>query len=261
MAIYITLVGLAVGSFINVLVGRFYASENFFHGRSKCNHCKKTLAWYDLIPVLSWLLLAGKCRYCKSRIVDSPVVELLSGLLFVASFIFWPYTFSAVGIALFIVWLLSLSILIALLIYDIRYMVLPDAFNWWLALFSLGGVAVMSASGGVEYVRDHIAGAMIAWGFFATLFYVSKGRWIGGGDVKLAPSMGLWLGAVGSVVAIFIAFYTATVFILPLLLAKRITRKQHIPFGPFLIFGLIISFFFSQDIIDWYSRTFLGGLL
>ena len=257
--LFFSLLGLILGSFINVLVDRSHAKKDWLHGRSVCDHCGRTLQVIDLIPVLSWLMLGGRCRTCKGRLSSQyPLVELSSGFLFALSYSFWSYQLAnSYEQAYFGLWLVALVLLIAMAVYDLKWMLLPDRFNYPLLLISVLSVAVLTQIGGVDALKDQTAGLLVAWGLFASLYYLSRGRWLGGGDVKLAASLGLWLGFPKVLAGLLVAFYSATLVVLPLMVLGVVKRKQPVPFGPFLILGMIAGQVYGQALIDWYLGWFI----
>lgn len=271
IAILLFILGLCFGSFVNALVWRIHEQDkpkakrakvnlSITQGRSVCPSCKHILGPLDLIPVVSWLLLRGKCRYCKEPIsVQYPAVELLTGVLFVISYLLWPYGFAALGIAQLIIWLALLVILVALAAYDIKWMLLPDRLT--LPLGTLVAAQVFTvASIQMEWwgIVQAAIGALCLGGLFWVLFQVSGGRWIGGGDVKLGAVLGFLVGGpVASILLLFFASLIGTIVTFPLLLTgnKALTRK--VPFGPFLIAAAIIVYLCGATIISWYKRQFL----
>lgn len=228
-----------------------------------CEHCSHTLAPRDLIPLLSWLSLRGRCRYCRAKLSwEYPVVELVTGLLFVASYITWEFV-EAFDYISFATWLLVLSGLLFLALYDIKWLLLPNKVVYPLIFASVALVVLEAVfyGGGAELIRDRVLGLALIGGIFYLLFVVSKGRWIGGGDVKLAIFIGISLGLSRSILTFILAFNMAAIIILPLLLLGVVNRKTLIPFGPFLIAATIISTLYGYEIIQWYSGTFLYGLV
>jgi prepilin signal peptidase PulO-like enzyme (type II secretory pathway) len=281
-------VGLCFGSFVNALVWRVHeqaelkegptqkpgkktaakatdvklADLSISKGRSMCPNCHHTLSALDLLPVLSWLTLRGKCRYCHKPIsMQYPLVELLTAVLFVVSYLAWPVNFDGSGlkIAAFIVWLPLLVGFMALIIYDLRWMLLPDRI-----VFPLGAIAAVFAAlviaDSVHPLRAflNLLGAiLVGGGLFWLIYQFSKGKWIGGGDVKLGWLLGLAVGTPGkAALFIFGAAILGTVASLPLLASKRLKSDSVIPFGPFLIIAAIIAQLFGAVIIAWYQRTF-----
>jgi leader peptidase (prepilin peptidase) / N-methyltransferase len=225
-----------------------------------CPHCRHELKTTDLIPVVSWLSLRGKCRYCRKPISPQyPIVEVSMALLFVASYLWWPADVNGSQIILLGLWLPILTGLIALLVYDLRWYLLPDRI-----LIPLSGLAGLFA--GVDVIAaDHPARAALntllavlaGGGLFYVLFQISKGKWIGGGDVKLGWTLGLILGTPGrSLLMIFMASILGTLVSLPLLAANRVKRTSVVPFGPFLIVAAILVQLFGHDILHWYQQTF-----
>lgn len=259
MIIYLFVLGLLLGSFISALVWRLYKGLDFVYGRSMCPHCHHKLGPADLMPILSWLVLGGKCRYCRKPVSwQYPATELVTGIGFAASYVYWPRELAGANEwLLFGLWLLSIVGFIALAVYDLKWMLLPDKIMWPLALLSVIAVTVLSQIEGVQAVVDSAWGVALAFGFFFLLSALSGGRWIGGGDVKFGFIIGLWLGAVKAIVAVLLAFYSAALLILPLLMIKKISRKTRIPFGPFLIAGTFVAMLWGAEIVEWYRGLFL----
>lgn len=249
-------VGMAFGSFVNALVWRLKNKRDFVSERSECTHCHHILAWYDLIPVISWLTLRGKCRYCRKPIDDSPIVELAVAVVFGLSYAFWPLGFSTAGVTLLVLWLFALVLLAALFVYDLRWMLLPNKL-----MFPLIGTGVLWAIvryGFLEGLPPLAAGEEVIYGLlsvagiYACIYFVSKGEWIGFGDVKLGIFMGLVLGWQQGLLALVLANVIALVVVLPGLLTKKLKKTARIPFGPFLILATIIAFLFGSYLLNWY---------
>lgn len=224
-----------------------------------CPHCGHMLRWFELIPVISYLSLRGRCRKCHKVIsLQYPIVEILTALI-------WVMLAAAIapvnlyGWLTLGVWLIISSLLIAACIYDARWMLLPDTFTvpvmivaavWLLvrwAGFHEGNIAI-----------TQLIGAGIFSLIFWALNYYSKGRLIGDGDAGLALIMGLLLTTAQLVIAIFISFNLGALVGLILILSGRKTRKDQLPFGPFLIIGLLISFLFGNSLVAAYF-SILGG--
>lgn len=267
--------GLCLGSFVNAWVWRLHEQEkpkkhtakqlkqlSISRGRSMCPECKHELRALDLIPVLSWLLLGGKCRYCHKQIsAQYPIVELSTAFLFVGSYIWWPASFSSSQIAIFLLWLVLIVGFMALIVYDLRWYLLPNRI-----IYPLTGIAtvqafvrIFSSQEPLSALISTLLSVAIGGGVFYLLYQFSAGKWIGGGDVRLGWLLGLVVGsAAGSVLVIFVASLLGTLVSLPLLLTGRFKRTSVIPFGPFLIIGAFIVVLFGSNIIDWYQRTFLN---
>lgn len=294
----LVILGLMLGSFANALVYRLHQQSinsrkskvtkskakkavrnlstfNFRHstkedslsiinGRSMCPHCKHRLSSLDLVPVFSWVLLRGKCRYCRKQIgVQYPLVELVTASAFVASYLWWPTIFDNAGKVNFAVWLIMLTGFIALIVYDGRWMILPNRVIY--PLIAVAASLVMANAtvfhGGLAYVRDTAFSVAVAGGLFYGLYKASKGKWIGFGDVKLGILIGLLLNdAPRAFLVLFLASLLGTLVVLPGLIKKKITSSSHIPFGPFLIIATVIVKLFGTALIEWYKRVFLPGI-
>ncbi len=275
VVLILILLGLCLGSFANALVWRVYqqefASKNkinsakyaILKGRSMCVNCMHTLAWYDLLPVVSWLALRAKCRYCHKPISwQYPVVELTTAGLFVASYLHWPTVFISNGdFAVFGLWLILLTGFIALAVFDIRWMILPNRIVF--PLQSIATVYALSrfAQSGSEWsvLGGALAGVLCSAGVFYMLFQVSGGKWIGGGDVKLSVVLGLVLGSgVNALLMLFIASLLGTLVGLPMIVRGKAKARTKLPFGPFLMTATVIVVIFGAQILDWYTRQFLS---
>lgn len=275
--VILAVVGLCLGSFVNALVWRIHeqtrqrgkkADKKYTRrlsiatGKSMCPHCHHELAAKDLVPLLSWTALRGKCRYCSKPISKQyPLVELATALLFIASYIWWPHDIAGAEVAVFGLWLLLLTGLMALLIYDLRWFLLPNRILYPLGVLAAAQalIVIITADNPFTTILNMIGGVALGGGLFYILFQVSKGKWIGGGDVKLGWLLGLIAATPGrSVLFIFLASLLGTLASLPLLRSKRLSRHSLIPFGPFLIVGLIIVQLFGGDILHWYSHTFVN---
>jgi len=237
------ILGNAIGSFINVLVFRARINEPIT-GRSFCPHCKKQLKWYELVPVLSFISQLGKCRSCKKRISwQYPLVELGTGILFAffaAHYFFLPTT---------LIWLWLISILlVALFVYDLKHLELPD--NWVLLL------TILVVAGTLIFSRDTIVIRALSGLGLALLFYamyaLSMGRWIGGGDVKIAFALGMFVGLPGVLVLLGLAYVSGALVGLYLMAKSKAKGNTAVPFGPFLIGAAIISFIYSDQLAQWY---------
>lgn len=265
------LLGLCLGSFVNALVWRLHEQESpskktnkkaskdlsIATGRSRCTDCGHNLGFWDLIPVLSWCALRGKCRYCKKPISwQYPLVELLTMGLFIASYVFWPVQLvdSMSSLLPFIVWLCVVVGLVAIMVYDIKWMIIPDRIVYPLIMLVIVSIGIQAIflDGGPLRVRDAVLGLLVGSGFFYLVFVISKGKWIGGGDVKLGILLGLLLGARDAFIALYIASVVGAVFAITLIATKRAKRRSKVPFGPFLIAGTILAGLFGESIWNWY---------
>ncbi len=254
MIILFGLLGLFIGSFLNVVVLRTHSGKSFVTGRSECSRCHKQLVWYELIPVLSYALQRGKCRHCGKHIsAQYPLVELATGALFAGLFALIGVG-NSLAVFTLAVWLVVGSLLIASLVYDWRWMLLPDAFMLPAIAVAVSYVVMLSTYFGHNVLLARGLAAVVFAGFFAALWAVSRGTWLGDGDIRLAIVMGLMLSWAQLLVALFFSFNIAAVVSLWLLGTHRRSRKDAIPLGPFLIAGTFIGLFVG----NWLVRMYLA---
>lgn len=258
IVLLLILLGLVLGSFVNALVWRLHNKKDWVAGRSECTHCHHELGPLDLIPVFSWVFLRGRCRYCHKKIEDNPLVELALPALFVLSYIFWPMALEGRGLFEFVLWIILLVGFMALTVYDLRWLLLPNKL-----VFPLIGLAVAQVIVAAIYEMDvrpllmAVAGILVVAGIFYALFHISNGAWIGGGDVKLGIVLGILAGGlVEGFLLLFTASVAGMIAALPLVIQGKAHRKTQLPFGPFLIAGLIVVTLFGAGIIDWYTGLF-----
>lgn len=268
----LVILGLCFGSFVNALVWRVHKQSqakpgkkspkelSVVTGRSMCPHCKHVLSAKDLVPVLSWLSLRGKCRYCKKTIPDTPLPELVLPVVFVLSYIAWPYTnegWSALHVAAFVFWLALLVGFMALIIYDAKLQLLPDRMVRPLTAIAAAFVVLLAvAQGEASVIYGAIAGALVVFGLFYFIYAISGGRWIGGGDVKISVILGFLAGGVlEALLVVFIASLLGTIYIVSAAVVRRqqIGKHTKLPFGPFLLLGAVIVFLYGGALMDWYS--------
>ena len=257
IVVALMLLGLCFGSFANATVWRIHKKKDIVNDRSECEQCHHKLAWYDLMPLASWLLLKGKCRYCQKPIrAELPLTELVVALLFVASYLTWPYALDSFGaFMLLALWLVSLVLLTVLFIYDLKWLILPDRIVF--PLIAVGALmAITRMALAIDVVGVFLGclyGVLILSGLYLTLFIVSKGKWVGFGDVKLGVFLGLGLGSWElALLCLFLANFLGCLFVVPGMLLGKLQRTSRVPFGPFLIGGFLITALFGRRIIDWY---------
>lgn len=250
--------GLLLGSFLNVIILRLKSGEKIALGRSHCPHCGQTLAAYELVPLLSFILQKGRCRHCQKKISwQYPLVEFFTGGLFVL------ITYTLVGglnpldafysYKIDLWWLRDLffvSVLIVIFVYDLKYYLILDKvtlpaiviawlFNWWWG-FSFWGI---------------LFAVLLGFGFFAIQFFLSRGRWLGGGDLRLGALMGAMLADWRlMIVALFLAYVIGAVASLFLLALKKKKLKSEVPFGVFLAIAAFIALGWGNEIVLWYQN-------
>ena len=240
--------GLIVGSFLNCVIYRLEQGSSFLRGRSFCPLCKHTLSWRDLIPVFSFLILKGKCRYCQQKISwQYPLVELVTGFLFFLVFYYARY-----DIPYTVYGLIITAFLIIIFVYDLKHYLIPDK-----VIYSAISVSVIW----LFYAKyDILNTAYAAFGaalFFLIIVLISRGKWMGVGDIKLAFLMGLFLGWPAILIALLSAFYTGALAGMGLIISGRKNLKSEVPFGPFLVTGTFLAMFFGEKLVDWYLALFL----
>lgn len=235
-------IGIAIGSFLNVLIDRLPREESIM-GRSYCEYCKHKLRWFDLFPLVSYLILGGKCRYCNKKIpLDIFFIEIITGVLFTLGFIYLGETTQEK-----ILYLVIISSLIVIFFADVNYMIIPDSIQFLFASASLFLLLVQGLT--LQLFGTRIIGSIVTMLPLLTIYKLTKGRGMGFGDVKLALTIGLLFGLFGGVLALYIAFITGALVGLLLLLSKRKKLKQTIAFGPFLVIGIMVMLFWGEKIL------------
>ena len=228
--------------------------------RSQCLYCHHTLAWYDLLPIFSWISTGGKCRYCRHSIGRfEPVIELGVAAFFAGSYIFWPEALTGVEILKFVVWLIGGVFLAALFAYDMKWYLLPNRVMFPLiATAAFYAVITLADQSDIPTaILNLCLAVVILSGIYLLLWVISKGRWIGFGDVKLGLALALFLGDWQlAFIALFAANLIGCLIVLPGMIAGKITPKTRVPFGPLLIAGGIFAMLFGHIAIEWYFMTF-----
>lgn len=293
MYLALFLLGLILGSFINVVASRyagnrFLLSTKVIGGRSRCPSCFATLRWFELVPLLSFVAQRGKCRTCGKRVsLRYPIVELISGC--VVALI--PYALrsdhmlallvsssSATGLlwtpyaALSVLWVLVFLTLIVVSQVDLRLRIIPDEANLFLLALGGGITALTTALPPLQrsflgpYAllfappenpwMNHLAGAVLLSCFLLALVLLTRGRGMGMGDVKLGLALGFLFGWPDSLVLLAISFIVGSIAGGVLILGKRTTLKGAVPFGPFLAMGALITLLFGKEIMDAYFSLF-----
>lgn len=252
--ILIFIIGLALGSFLNVVILRLDELATIVYDRSHCPKCKKILAWYDLVPFLSFVLLRAKCRYCNESISwQYPLVEVGTGLLYLVLFLFFGLSLSL------LFYIIVFSLLLVVFVHDIRTQTTPEAFVWIILIISLLGGWYF---GELTFLSS-IVGGIIAGLFLGMLVFFSKEQWMGSGDVKIGAILGLLVGYPNVLVALFSSFVMGSVAGLLVIFLKyrtidRKSLKIALPFAPFLILGILVALIYGLQIINWYTHLFIS---
>lgn len=242
--IMIFLIGISIGSFLNVCIYRIPKKEDIVFERSHCMSCGNVLKWYELIPLFSFIVQGGKCRNCKTKLsVQYPLIELLNGLIYVWIFIvkgFCPES---------ILFCICASVLIVISVIDWRTFEIPFGCN--IVIGILGIVRVILD---LAHWYNYVIGFFTVSGLFLIIYWITKGRGIGGGDIKLMAAAGLLLGWQNILLSLMIGSIAGSVIHLALM--KIQGKDRVLAFGPYLAFGIFISMLYGNDIITWYLGMF-----
>ncbi len=249
--IIITLLGLAVGSFINVLADRLPNKQSILTPPSHCPKCNEKIKALDLIPVFSYIALKGRCRYCQQSIPERvPLVELISGTSFLGLYLFYGLTIE-LGVSL-----IYFSILLLIFIIDLEHRLILNVIVYPVAAFAILVNVIFSSADIIPGFLSGLAGASSGLLLFAIIVIVSRGG-MGFGDVKMAGLMGLMLGIPLNFVAIFLAVVSGGLIAGLSLLTRKTKRRQAIPFGPFLAAGTMAAMLWGRLMLDWYLGFFV----
>ena len=253
------ILGTIIGSFLNVVSFR-YNTGLTLRGRSKCFSCDKTLTWIELFPILSFILQKGSCRKCKSKISwQYPLVEFFSGILFILVFYFFPPVSIEAGFVT-IFYLFISCLLVVITIYDIKHKIIPDPLVYTFIIVALARLFIAPDLSLIfPSAITLLSGPLLALPFLL-LWLVSRGKWMGFGDVKLVLGIGWVLGLGAGISAVILAFWIGAAISLVWILTvvKKFKKHEEIPFGPYLVLGMYIVLFFNIEVFDW--RSFLDLL-
>lgn len=289
---FLFLFGLIFGSFLNVVTIRYNPDKGFSNirsigGRSRCPICRKQLAWYELVPVFSFLFLLGKCRHCGHRIsLQYPIVELATALIFAAvplqvalytnnSLLANVMASPGLFVLFSALWVLVFVLLLVLAVIDFRHMIIPDAVSVALGFI---GVALMGLTQAVHgfgqlqgsFIRhyailfglresiwvNHLFAALVGLVFFGSIILFSRGRAMGWGDFKLVGALGLIFGWPDIILITLFSFVIGSVISIGLMARGHKTMKDAVPFGPFLVASSVFFFFFGFQFISLYFGLF-----
>jgi prepilin signal peptidase PulO-like enzyme (type II secretory pathway) len=238
------------------------ATTKISQDHSRCLHCGYQLRWYDLIPIYSWLSLRGKCRSCHQRIGYFEIlIELGMVAFFVVSYAFWPFTLdTTLEIARFVIWLIAGVVLAMLAAYDLKWFLLPDKLTILLAGLGVLTVAIACLQSGnpLGTILSALGAAGVLSGLYLILYLISKGKWVGFGDVKLGLGLAfLLIDWQSALVALFLANLLGCLIVIPLLARGTLKRTSRVPFGPLLIAGTILSQFLGPLLLSFYVGTLI----
>jgi leader peptidase (prepilin peptidase)/N-methyltransferase len=277
----LVLVGLCMGSFAGATVWRLRARQlvqdkksgeqidsdeykrlnkltknSLVNDHSVCLNCNYKLKWYDLIPLISWVLLGGKCRKCRKPIgYFEPLIEIGVVAFFVISYAFWPYSLNNnLEIARLVIWLIAGVCLAILFAYDKKWSILPDKLNY--TVIGLGLISAVLVIVGANYqigtILNIIGSVAILSGLYLAIYVASRGMWVGFGDVKLCLGMALLLADWQlAFIALFAANLIGSLAVLPGLITKKLKGDSHVPFGPFLIAGFVVAGLSTFNILGY----------
>ena len=256
-AIVIFILGTAVGSFISVVSYRLHERKSgIVKGRSHCRNCEGELPVKDLVPLLSYLNLRGRCRFCSKDISFLyPTLEIVSGFLFVGLFYRYPFlddvlNFNVDYFFLFLLWGFYTFVLVFTFFYDVQYKKVADQIL--LPAILIGLIATISSY--APHIISALIGLTIAVAFFGGQYVLSKGKWIGGGDIRIGAFIGVILGWKLTALAILLSYVLGSIVGAFIAIQKKKFHNVAIPFAPFLVSGTLLAFYFGEDMIAWYLR-------
>ena len=239
------LFGIVIGSFLNVVIYRVPKNENIVVVNSHCMNCGYELSWYDLVPIFSWLALRGKCRVCGAKIsVQYPLIEALNGVLWLGVLLVHGLKWET------ILFCLCASVLIVITVIDERTQEIPFGCN--IFIFCLGVVRVV-----LDYTHwyEYIIGFFVVSTFFLLILWITKGRGMGGGDVKLMAAAGLLLGWKSILLAMLVGCVLGSIIHCCRMAFDK--KKEHVlAFGPYLAAGIYLTILFGAPIVEWYFGMF-----
>ena len=242
--LFFTILGVLFGSFLNAWIWRTKVGKSVMKGRSACPKCGNVLSWKENIPVVSFFWLRGRCLTCQKPIsIQYPLVELAVGFLF--GFSAW---FHGADYLLIVRDSSILFFLTFVFVYDFFYQEIWDRMTTYPALVLLIPTAIFGWQSGMSLTIGVVVGA----GFFLLQYLISRGTWIGGGDIRLGMFMGVILGWPLILVAIFFAYVGGALFVLPFLMLGKKKMASRVPFGTYLTIATAVTMFYGADILSWY---------
>ncbi len=247
--------GAVLGSFLNVCVYRWPMGQSVVRPRSRCPSCGSGIAWYDNVPVLSWLVLRGRCRRCGEPIsVQYPLVELACAAIWALSVLHWGVSVEALRGAVFVMILLGISLT------DAQHMVIPDEFTWTGAALGLVFAAIQGKSPLIQSALGLVFGLAFFWAIMLLGARIFRKPALGAGDVFMMGTVGAFTGISGALLTVFFGSLLALLIGVPIVWARgRLTLlNTYLPLGTFLAGGAMIAYLWGNAILDWYLRLALG---
>jgi len=255
IGIIIFVLGLCFGSFVNMLAYRtavkyklkktVFIKTSASQRRSFCDYCGRQLKWYENVPVFSWSILKGKTKCCHKKLpLSYPIVELIMGILFLIYFL--RFNFFENNIWFWVLGFVIVVLLVFSAVFDFKYMILPD-FSTMILIFVTFLILLINR----ENIFINLFTALVASGFLLILNLITRGNGMGMGDVKLAIFIGLFLGGPKTILAFYVAFIVGSIVGLILMIFKKATKKSQVPFGPFLILGFFVAWWFGNLILKF----------
>ncbi len=247
------LLGGLIGSFLNVCIYRLPRQESIVWPGSHCPVCSHSIAWYDNIPVVSYLVLAGRCRHCSASIpFRYPLVETLNALGYAGVFWFFGLSWAAVAYALLY------SALLVVAGTDLSHKMIPNAVTFPGIVVGLISAATVLPLGFLNGLLGVLVGGGILWLLAWASPYIFGKEGMGGGDIKLLAMIGAFLGWKPALMTIMVGSFLGSLVGVTLIVTRMIKREDYIPFGPFLVCGALVALFFGQSLLDWYQGILAG---
>jgi leader peptidase (prepilin peptidase) / N-methyltransferase len=249
------ILGAIFGSFLNCMIYRIHKEKSIL-GRSFCLSCNKTLEFLDLIPIFSYIFLRGKCRYCKSKFsIEHFLVEFISGSLFAFGYWFffssgfWAYENLITSYAFYLLLTFLLSFIF---IYDLKYYLIVDVVVYVGIFLSIVFNVIIGKN-----IFSILYGVILGLCFFGVQYLISKGRWLGSGDILLGVLMGSLLGFKITIVALMICYFVGSIIGVFFLTLKKKKMDSRIPLGPFIAFATLVCFLFGEQLVNWYFNLII----
>jgi len=244
----IFILGIVIGSFLNVCIYRIPREESIAYPPSHCTNCNNVIKWYDLIPVISYIFLKGKCRFCKEKVsIRYPIIELITGVIFMTLYIEYGISFNFGKYALFSCFL----IVIGMIDFDTTDVYLKTTLPGIIC-----GVIFMILGWSLSYgLTTYIYGVVLGGGLISLIIVLTGG--MGWGDAEICVLCGLFLGLKLTVVMLFLSFVLGGLIGLILIITKKKSRKDYIPFGPYIAIASIMVMYFGERIANWYLSTLI----